>query len=74
MTIRSTLTDIIAAGGDPDAVARTIIGFLSCECSLDNGNGWYDDDPEMSESDEADPDAESGLSKAENAWLTRGHT
>ncbi len=62
--IRQTIASIIANPGMlPGDAARLICGFLSCECGLDNGNGWYDDDPEMS--------VEGGLARAEAAWLKR---
>jgi hypothetical protein len=61
-TIRETIADIIAGKGAADKKARLICGYLSCEIGLDNGNGWYDDDPEM---------ADDGLLEAETAWLKR---
>jgi hypothetical protein len=70
--IRPTIARIIEKCATFDEAARMICGYLSCECGLDNGNGWYDDDPEMSLGDDAGEDAESGLSKAEEAWLERG--
>lgn len=60
MTIRENLVKCLEGGGTPDEVARRICGMLSCECSLDNGNGWYDDDPDM---------ADDGLNQAEGEWL-----
>ena len=59
--IRTHIVKCLDVGGTPDEIARRVCGMLSCECSLDNGNGWYDDDPEM---------ADSGLNQAEVEWLS----
>ncbi len=61
MGIRQTIAFIIDSDRTPGDAARLICGYLSCECGLDNGNGWYDDDPEMSQ--------EGGLARAEETWL-----
>lgn len=62
MTIRQDLAQIIADdNGDADAKARLIIGYLYAVDFFSPGNGFLDDDPEMTPEDEDD---ESGLDRA----------
>lgn len=59
MTVRGDILACVTAGKPPEEITELIMGFLSVRCGLDNGNGWYDDDPAM---------ADDGLEKAEVAW------